>query len=288
MKRLMPTARICIAGATGMIGRHLLHVMGDRAVGLVRGDCDLTDADRLAEHLAHHNVGMVVNALGAAAKPWRELFEANAFLARTLAEAAAKVGATCVYLGSARVFDAAMPGARQESDLPDPVDDYGLSKFLGERFTRKALFGGKYFILRMPMVLGCRPGNEDGQIATRLLKRIKAGQPVRAATDVHFHVVHVADVAEALVALEQADAPSGSYHLTSLGQASLHAIISRIFSGCGLPAPGVGQSIDFDVTAPGPRYYLLAPGRLSALLPPRHWAQAVDRFVAELPAARHG
>jgi dTDP-4-dehydrorhamnose reductase len=288
MKRLMPTARICIAGVTGMIGNHLLRDLGDRAVPLARGDCDLADADRLADYLDHHDVGMVVNAVGAAGKSWRALFEANAFLARTLAEAALKVHATCVYLGSSRVFDAARPGARQETELPDPVDDYGLSKFLGERFTRNALRDGRYIVLRMPMVLGCRGGNEDGQIATRLLKRARAGQPVRAATDVITQVAHVADVTGALLALDQADVPSGVYHLTSLGQASLHDIVSRLFAGCGLPAPERGRSVDFDAAAPGPRYQLLASGRLSTLLSLRPWEQAVDRFVEEWLEVRHG
>lgn len=283
----MSSARICIAGATGMIGSYLLRTLGARAVPLARGGSAWANVDRLTEYLEHQGVGMVVNAVGVAGKPWRELFETNAFFARTLAEAASKARAACVYLGSSRVFDAARPGARQETDQPDPADDYGLSKFLGESFTRNAIRGGRYFILRMPMVLGHRVGNVDGQIATRLLKRARVGQAVRVAADVFTQVVHVADVADALQALDQADAPSGVYHLTSLGQASLHGIVSRLFVGCGLPPPEKGKSIDFDVAAPGPRNQLLKPGRLSTFLLLRPWEQAVDRFVEELLNMRH-
>lgn len=276
--------RMLIVGAGGMIGSHLTLAFGDKAEIPHGQGLSLGDVDAVRGFIEERGIGLVINAVGASGKNWRTLFEANAFVARTIAKACARAEARCIYLSSTRVFDGASNTPYAEDAAPSPRDDYGLSKFLGERFVMNAMPEGKYHILRLPMVLGVRSGNMQAQIATRLLERARQGQPTAAADDVITQVVHVSDVARAITALTLSDAPAGIYHHASHDEASLHAVISRIFQGLGLAPPRAAKAAEFDAEA-GPSRIVLEPGRLSdprvGLAAPG-WREAVERFVEEV------
>lgn len=276
---------IAVAGATGMIGSHLLAGLGAGGRAMPRELLASGREGKLADWLRACGAGLVVNAVGTAGNDWDVLYRANVVLAGMLARAASRAGIACVYCSSGRVFDPARPGMRTEGESPDPVDPYGRSKALGEQAVREVPDGERHGILRLPMVLGLRGRNMDGQMATRLLARAWKGQPVRVATDAFSQVVHVDGVTEAVRTLWAQGAPGGVQHLTSADHVTLFALVSRIFAGCGLEAPGKGVCADFEPEAPGPRWQLLAPGRLAACLPPQSWKTAVDRFVASLGPA---
>lgn len=261
-----------------MIGGHLAALFGEKAVTPTRLDLDLGDREAVAAYLRRHDVRTVVNATGAAGKSPRELFEVNAWVARVLAEASADSGAACVYLSSSRVFDGAKGAPYRENDLPNPLDDYGLSKWLGEKFTRNALRHGRFFILRMPMVLACRENDPGRQIVTRLLARAKRGTAVKVASDVITQAVHVRDVALAVDAVLTGEYAPGAYNVTDGRAASLHAIVSRIFEKCGLQPPLEAQAVEFDKDVETSRNLALAVGQLGPCPP---WEAAVDAFALE-------
>lgn len=272
-----------------MIGSHLLAALGDGAVAVPRGLIAGEAPAALADWLATAGVDLLVNAVGTAGRPWAELHQANTVLAGHLARAADRAAVGCVYLGSTRVFDPARPGARQETEAVDPADDYGRSKALGEDRVREQLEGGRYFILRLPMFLGLRERNMDGQIATRLLARAWKGERVRVAADAYTQAVCAKAVTAAVLALREGGLPSGTYHLPSANHASLHAIMARLFAGCGLPLPEQAASRDFDPAGPGPRWQVLAPGRLTGRVSLVPWELAVDQLVQALARfRRHG
>jgi dTDP-4-dehydrorhamnose reductase len=299
--------RIGIAGATGMIGSHLLAALGRGAVGLPRRLVAAMDPAALADWLDAAGVGLVVNAVGTTGSVWPPLYTANVAVAGALARGAARAGCACLFLGSARVFDPSRPELRPETDTPDLPgaaapglesaatappqcrDAYGASKLFGERQTLEALAeSGRGYVLRLPMVLALREGDMDGQVATLLLNRAWRGQSARAAVDAFTQAVSIDTVARAVAALHTAALPGGVYHLTCPGYASLYDMMARLFAACGLPAPGRAVCADFEPASPGPRWQLLAPGRLARLVPAEPWELAMDRFARLILEARHG
>jgi UDP-glucose 4-epimerase len=89
----------------------------------------------------------------------RALYEAvNAHATRHLAQAAARVGVQrFVYLSSIKVNgESTSQRPYQASDLPDPRDDYGKSKFQGETYLMQAAAGTgmEAAIVRAPLVYG--------------------------------------------------------------------------------------------------------------------------------------
>lgn len=282
MGDLSMKARVCVLGARGMIGRHLVQSFAAEDSSPCREELDLYQVPALAAYLKEKGVDLVVNAVGASgAAQWRSLYEVNSFVARHVAQACAMAGTGLVYLSSARVYNGKTPDAPDEDTLPAPRDDYGLSKFLGERFSQMC-GASPVWILRLPMVLGPRLEKPDRQVVTRLLQRALQGQATAAAVDVFTQVVHVSDVARAVQSLVRTKASAGCYHLTSKDSASLHEIVSRVFSGLELNLPRPAKSVEFNDAEPGPSHLVLAAGRLSALCPQRSWCEAVDTYLEDL------
>lgn len=286
-------SRIGIAGATGLIGSRLAAALGGRAVAVPRPLVADGDPVRLAAWLQAAGVGWLVNAVGASVGDWPGLFAANALAADTLARAAARAGLGCLALGSARVFDPRLARPRAEDERPDgPAgggDLYGASKLCGEQRTLAAFAEpGAGLVLRLPMVLGWRRRQAAGQVVTRLLERAWRGQPVRVAVDAWVQVVHVDTVVKAVTVLADTDRPGGVLHLAGSGAVSLYEVLARVLAACGLPGPERAVCADFEPEAPGPRWQVLAPGRLAELVPVEPWEQAVETFAAEVLEARHG
>jgi len=271
-----PAARgpVLIAGAGGMIGRYLLRSFGPRARAL---DRSAADDPTLAVRLRAEGIVALIDAAGAAGQPARELLQVHALRARVLAEACAAAGTTFIYLSSSRVFAGDQAEPYRETDRPDPWDDYGLSKFLGERFVQNACAASRHFILRLPMVLGLRPGAPGAQLATRLLDQARRGQPVRAARDVTAGALHAATLGPRLAAILDSELESGVYHLAGPEPASLHAILARLLGACGLEPPEAVPAAALQAGRVA-HNLALAPGRAGVMEP---WQAAVDRFAGE-------
>jgi dTDP-4-dehydrorhamnose reductase len=258
-----------------MIGSALVRFLGGGCLAPSRQDLDLSNHSYFEDPLREKGIHLVLFAAGGAGKEEAGLLEVNGTLPGALATACARAGSTFVYLSSSRVFDGSSPLPYGVGSAPCPVDAYGRSKALGERLTAEA----RGFVLRMPMVLGMRPGNPGGQVMTRLLALARGGNPVTFATDVVAQAVASHSVGWALDRLIRSGSPPGVYHLAPSGEASLWEIAARLFRALGLPEPGKALGADFSGGGPIHRNLALVP---SEGLCPGTWEEAVDGFALDL------
>ena len=148
---------ILVTGAHGTLGHAVCRVLSQkhRVIGTCRGsrdsypalDCrspafslidrvDLTDPRAMAERLPGRGIAMVVNCAGLikqrpAANDPMAVMQVNALMPLRLAQWCEARGARLIHISTDCVFSGRRGGYR-ESDTPDPVDLYGLSKLLGE------------------------------------------------------------------------------------------------------------------------------------------------------------
>lgn len=265
-----------------MIGQYLTGLLKDRSWPVDRQMLNIADASRFAYLLSSTDVAAVVNAAGVVNSDRKTLFDVNAFFPAQMAKQCRELDIPLVYLSSGRVFNGKGSVPYVESDPPDPIDDYGLSKYLGEKFVADALMGKRYFIVRMPMVLGYRAVHPEGMLVTRLLELAKRGKPVAAAIDVYNSVVYAGDVAAAVEALIDGPEKSGIYHLTSGDGLSLYEIVNGVFRAidAGLQVTGVPSS-HFGEMRRLPRFTVLATEKTLRL--PGHEA-VFERFTADYMA----
>jgi len=96
-----------------------------------------------------------------------------------IGEASRELGAYVVYVSTDYVFNGEV-GSYSEEDKPNPVNNYGRSKSLGEKLLKES--GARHCVARTSVVYGW--GREHRpNIATWVLGRLKSNQPLKVVDD---------------------------------------------------------------------------------------------------------
>ncbi len=216
-----------VTGATGFVGSHLVEVLAEagvgvralvrrtsrtaalEALGVERLEGSLEDPASVARAAAGVDVVFHLAAL-TRARTRAEYFRANAEGAATAARAAAQAGARLVYLSSLAAAGPSVDGRPvAEGDTPRPITQYGRSKLAGEEACSSAADRLEVVIVRAPAVYG--PRDRDlyrfFAMAARGIMALPTGPERR------LQMIHVRDLAHALVCAAQAVRPGRLYHV---------------------------------------------------------------------------
>jgi len=131
--------RILILGSTGQLGweaQRTLATLGD-VIALDYPDVDFTRPSHLARQVIDLRPNVIYNAVAYTAvdRAESEVEKArliNAVSAGELAEAAAHLGALLVHFSTDYVFDGKLGRPYIETDSPNPLNAYGITKLEGE------------------------------------------------------------------------------------------------------------------------------------------------------------
>ncbi|MFH1673084.1 MAG: sugar nucleotide-binding protein [Pseudomonadota bacterium] len=224
-----------ITGGQSMMAGYLKKVYGKQAVCLTRAELDISLHESLYSLLETGRFDTLINCAGAASADRETLFNINALYPANIAEVCGKLGVRFVMLSSARIFDGCKESPYVESDFPSPVDDYGLSKYAGEKFVENILYDGTFYVFRAPMVLGFRQRHPEAQLVTRLLEYCRSDNRIQVAEDVITSVVYAGDAAVKIKECLNRRLPSGIYHITSGQSVNLYNIMCRVVAELDLP-----------------------------------------------------
>lgn len=265
--------RYLIAGANGMLGNDLQRALGGREVlALGRAELDVTDASAVDAAVA--DVDVVINASAYTAVDDAEsnedaAYAINASGAENLARAAASAGARMVQVSTDYVFHGDATSPYPEDAPLDPLGAYGRTKAAGERLVRAAHPGAH--IVRTAWLYGQHGGN----FAHTMLRLAAQRDTVSVVTDQVGQPTWTGDLAAAIVALLDSDAPAGVYHGTNAGSASWFDFARAVFEVSGLDPERVlpTDSSAFVRPAPRPAYSVLGHDAWArvGLAAPRDW-----------------
>lgn len=275
--------RYLIAGANGMLGRDLQRALAGREVlALGRTELDVTDAAAVAA--AVEGVDAVINAAAYTAVDDAETNEdaayaINATGAENLARAAAAAGARMIQVSTDYVFHGDATSPYSEDAPLDPLGAYGRTKAAGERLVREAHPGAH--IVRTAWLYGEHGGN----FAHTMLRLAAARDTVSVVTDQVGQPTWTGDLATAIVALLDSDAPAGAYHGTNGGSASWFDFARAVFEVSGLDPERVlpTDSAAFVRPAPRPSYSVLGHDawQRAGIAAPRDWRAALEAAAAD-------
>ncbi len=221
------SARVLVTGATGFVGSHLVEALtaGGFAVrALVRATSDvrrlrelgveqvvgsLEDPASLARAVNGADTVLHLAALVRARGP-AEFARANASGTEAVVRASAEAGVgRLVYLSSLAAVGPVREGrAVEASDEPRPLTAYGRTKLAGERAVlgERRLHG---VVLRAPAVYG--PG--DRELFTFFRLAARGVFPLPGGPERSVQLIHVRDLARALVLAGSAREAEGVYHV---------------------------------------------------------------------------
>jgi dTDP-4-dehydrorhamnose reductase len=275
-----------VLGARGLVGTALTFELARAgwriAAATGHAECDITDARAVRALLAGARPTVVFNAaayndLEGAERAPDFVHAVNATGAENVAAAAAEVGAAVVHYSTDFVFDGTSARPYDERDPPSPQGCYARAKAAGDRLVAAA--NPRHFILRV----GCLFGHGGRNFPSAIVRRLRAGETIRADAERLASPTWVREVAAVSAALA-ATPHHGLYHCTAQGETTW-ADFARAAAGLlGIPSDRVEAvtSAQLPLGVPRPRRAILDNRALRALgldtLSP--WAAGLRAFLA--------
>ncbi|QOR47239.1 dTDP-4-dehydrorhamnose reductase [Trueperella pecoris] len=278
-----------IIGSAGMLGTDLSAMVAERGyevVAIDRPDIDITDPRSVGE-LGQTDV--IVNCAAYTAVDPAEEHEADAFMVNAvgpqlLARRAAELGARLVHISTDYVFGGDAESPYGEYAPIAPKSAYGRTKAAGEWAVRTET--DSYYIVRTAWLYG-----EHGACFPKTMAKLSNTHPqLSVVTDEVGQPTWTRDLADLIIRLVEAQAPSGIYHGTSSGQTNWYGFTKEIVAAYGKDPEMVGETTAaaFKRPAPRPSYSVLGHDALgSAGIAPigdwkERWLQAAPSVLADL------
>lgn len=273
-----------------MLGSDVCSVLAEdhEVHGYDLGDFDIADegetmlaVERLSPALIVHTAAFT--DVDACETEREKAYRTNVLGTGNLAEASRKVGSLLVYVSTDYVFDGSKREPYGESDEPNPVNYYGLTKLQGEERVRQR--APKHLILRTSWLFGPKGRN----FVDNILKKASEGRKLRVVDDQTGCPTYTVDLARGVSALVKADL-EGVVHLTNSGAATWFDL-----AGYALGLAGLDVEIEpvcseaYPTEARRPAYSVLKSDVLEAadLEPLPDWQEGVRDHLRRRGMLKH-
>lgn len=211
---------ILITGGNGQLGTELRRLLDEHGIVYTAADVnelDITDKSAVDAFFDSNKPELVYHcaaytAVDKAEDEGRELDEKiNVDGTQNISEAAARVGATLVYISTDYVFSGDLPlGEEWQVDaLANPQSEYGRTKYLGEEAVKAS--GVKYYIIRTAWVFG----NYGHNFVFTMQNLAKTHEILSVVNDQHGRPTWTRTLAEFMTYLVDHKCDFGFYHLTN-------------------------------------------------------------------------
>ncbi|UZN01920.1 dTDP-4-dehydrorhamnose reductase [Cellulomonas sp. S1-8] len=283
--------RWLVAGSSGMLAQDVVDLLvsrGDDVTAVDREVLDITDPAAVGSAVAGHDV--VVNCAAWTAVDPAEAQEAAAFTVNAvgpqhLARAAHRAGARLVQISTDYVFDGHADVPYGEDDAAAPRSAYGRTKLAGEWAVRAE--APDHLIVRTAWLYGA-----GGPCFPRTIARAAAERgALQVVDDQRGQPTWTRDLADLVVRLVDAGAPSGTYHGTSSGETTWYGFARAVVEAAGMDPAIVAPTTSEGAARPAPRpaYSVLGHEALvrAGVAPVGDWAErwrvAADEVLAGRP-----
>lgn len=156
----MPT--LLILGASGQIGKEIREQAKSYSFNVLtptHTKLDITNEEQVKSYFAKHTPHIVINAAGfskvtSAEEPdnFAHVMGVNGYALKYIASCCSKLDIPLIHISTDLVFDGKNELPYCEKDKPNPVNIYGMSKYLGEKLALK--HNKKTIIVRSAWIFG--------------------------------------------------------------------------------------------------------------------------------------
>lgn len=265
--------KIALIGANGQLGSDLVKVLRPihDLVPLTHADVEVTDFTSVEAMMAKYEPDLVLNTaafhkVDVCEDEVERTFAVNVYGVRNLALACRAYGAVLVHMSTDYVFggDETRHTPYVETDVPAPLNVYGISKLAGEHMVRCIL--DRYFIFRVAGLYGVAGSSgKGGNFVELMLRLARDGKAIRVVNDQRTTPTWTLDVAGQIAAVIVTD-HYGLYHTTSQGDCTWYEFAVEIFRQSGLsPNLSTARTGDFGERATRPAYSVLDNRALQTL-----------------------
>ena len=251
-----------------------------------RKDLDITKIEKIEEALSMEEFSAVINLAAytdveaAEQKETEKCFAVNATGPKNLAEVCNKKGIPLIHISTDYVFDGEQERPYIESDLENPINDYGRTKFVGEKWIQEN--HDWYYILRTSWVYSNRSKN----FYTTMLNLAQERTELNVVDDQFGSPTSTKELCKAIdtILMNCKQELSGVYHFAGTGKTSWKDFAEEIFNQAKVAIRVKGiSSKNWKSLVNRPEDSYLSSGKFSATFgyTPLHWKLALREIIAE-------
>lgn len=280
--------RILLIGAAGQLAQDLLPVLQKRghAVTAVRHEeLEICSAEAVRQAVAEVRPEWIINTaafhrVDDCEDQGEKAFAVNVMGVRNLAQAAEEAGAALAHFSTDYVFGGEKRTPYTESDLPQPLSVYAMSKLAGEFAARH--YCSRHFVIRTCGLYGMGGSrSKGGNFVEAMLRLAAQGKTIRVVADQIVTPTSTADLAERLMPLLESER-YGLYHMTSTGECSWYDFAGEVFRLARVSADlQPTDSKSFGAKARRPGYSVLdnCAMRAAGIVEFRPWKEALAEYM---------
>lgn len=278
--------KVLVTGYTGQLGYDLVKAGKKRAldiVGISTKDVDLTDEQSVLDYVRHMKPDVIIHSAAYTAVDQAEddkerCYDVNVNGTKYLALAAKEVNAKFVYVSTDYVFDGKGEQPFTETDQPNPIGQYGRTKYEGEQVVQALL--DKWYIVRISWVFGMNGKN----FIKTMLSLSETRDELNVVGDQYGSPTYTVDLSRFLLDLVQTD-QYGIYHASNEGFCSWAEFAQEIFKQSGKNVKVNGITTDqYPTKAVRPKNSRMSKDKLlkNGFAPLPSWQDALSRYLLEL------
>ncbi|MCU9613184.1 dTDP-4-dehydrorhamnose reductase [Caldibacillus lycopersici] len=278
--------KILVTGFTGQLGFDVVKIgfeTGLKMVGVGSKDLDITNKEEVFQKVKEMKPDAIIHcaaytAVDSAEDDMSTCWNVNVEGTNNLAKAAKVIKAKFMYISTDYVFNGKGESPFRETDQPDPVGYYGLTKYEGEQIVQKLL--DNWFIVRISWVFGINGNN----FVKTMLRLAESRNELSVVGDQIGSPTYTLDLAKLLIEMIQSE-KYGIYHATNDGYCSWAEFAKEIFRQARVNAKvNTIHTEEYPTRALRPKNSKMDKQKLQdcGFTPLPTWQDAVGRYLKDL------
>jgi len=274
--------KILLLGGSGKMGRALKSILQDsyKVISPESSELDIMDFHKVEEFMEDTIPDIVINTVAFLGidpcedDPQRA-FKMNTLFPWELAKLSNKFNFILIHFSTDAVFPDIDDNkdAYCESDIPSPVNIYGMTKLGGDMKIEQ--IANKYYLIRISVLFGIN--KKSNQFVEKMLSLIEGGmEEISVSNDIICTPCYNDDVALSVKNIIDSDLDYGLYHVVNKGRASLYELMIEILSCLSINVK-VNQVSYKTFPALGVKN-TKTPLKTDRLTPMREWKDAVKEY----------
>ena len=226
--------KILVTGANGMLGKDLCPILEQNNYTVIKTNSqimDITDFEKTNKVISDQKPDIIIHCaaytnVDKAQEDFETAKQINSTGTENLAQICNTKDLPILYISTDYVFDGTKQTPYTPDDEPNPINNYGLTKYYGEQAIQR--FCKKYYIIRTSWLYGIH-----GKNFVETMLSLAAKPELKVVNDQTGCPTWTVDLSNGIIKLLKNEI-YGIYHICSSGETTWYGFAKEIFNQCKL------------------------------------------------------
>lgn len=224
--------KVLVTGANGQLAKTLQKLYNKNEDDIhftftTKEEFDVVDVQQVQKYFLNNKFNYCINCAAytnveQAEKTPEMAFQVNAEAIKNLATSCKETNTVLIHISTDYVFDGEKETSYLESDITNPINEYGKSKLLGEQYIQETI--EEYFIIRTSWLYS----NYGRNFLKTIIKKGNEKTPLKITTSQTGSPTSAYSLARFIYFLIINKTDYGIYHFTDKGEVSWYAFSKKI------------------------------------------------------------